>query len=668
MAPPGTQKKGKKPSHEAEKPDKKNKTAGQEAMTPEIDKNEDEVLMETHSDREVSLTVEEVKTLLEQEHNKEVPMPQETEASNPLALEQEVSRQLVKAFSPTGAVTQSIKTQLQAILTSDLPKKKIEKDEESSSPTTTYEKRPKKSKVHKNMLKSSRKSTTEPKQTSLSDHSRFSEELLTESDSGSISSGVTKANLSAFMHEFMTLKQNVKGIKIQTFLSKKVYDTLKAKGVNAQATRAVEAYLENRRTKFKARNKKNAMKRMKDNLTWPRNVRGGDEHVDNFFDDVDMLLSDLTPKEKKLHFKKSIKIMVNALPSSFEISADEVSSNKQLWSMKDFKELLYSRSFVAEKQKPKVRATKVTKSEKPSIAKPEHEVKKVKVIKLIRLGEEAHKLHLHLKNVKTGSFKAVNGIADTGSDRNIAPLSIIPKFVKLVEDPQYVFEIEFPDKTRYKAKKVILSDAMLIGKKKQENTSLVPENDFKERVELFKLFKKILNTQELKVDTVTIKNEATKIAKLEITPLSEIDTIMADELAELLDQQRDINSILIKNMLDQIPDEFNEKGLGEGNISVEQEKENMGKMISQKVEASGATKDQKAYLESILRANLSSLGLEHSNARMSYLTPIEVDLVPRHKVIKCSGYHFTNEEEEFIQRKFISLQKGGIAEPSNNPL
>eukprot|EP00924_Labyrinthula_sp_SR-Ha-C_P006655 snap_masked-scaffold_29-processed-gene-0.39-mRNA-1 protein AED:1.00 eAED:1.00 QI:0/0/0/0/1/1/2/0/476 len=476
MTPPGTQKKGKKPSHEAEKPDKKNETAGQEAMTPETDKNEDESFMETHSDREVSLTVEEVKTFLEQEHNKEVPMPQETETSNPLALEQEVSKQLVKAFSPTGAVTQSIKTQLQAILTSDvfmgtlessikkiaittvqeqLHKKKKEKDEDSSSPTATKEKRPKKSKMHKNISKSSRKDTTEPKQTSLSDPRRIIKRIRR----WKYKQWSQKTNLSAvdtlsrqyvpfaqpvklktlegtkvdeFMHEFTTLKQNVKGMKIQIFLSKKVYDTIKAKGVNVEATRAVEAYMENKRTKFKARNKKNAINGMKDNLTWLRNVIGGNEQVDNFFDDVDMFFSDLTPKEKKLHFKKIIKIMVNALPSSFEISADEVSSNKQLWSMKDFKELLYSRSFVAEKQKPKVRATKVTKSEKPSIAKPEHEVKKVKVIKLIRLGEEAHKLHLHLKNVKTGSFEVVNGIADTGSDRNIAPLSIMPKFAKSV--------------------------------------------------------------------------------------------------------------------------------------------------------------------------------------------------------------------------------------------
>eukprot|EP00924_Labyrinthula_sp_SR-Ha-C_P013238 augustus_masked-scaffold_45-processed-gene-0.0-mRNA-1 protein AED:1.00 eAED:1.00 QI:0/0/0/0/1/1/10/0/767 len=136
-------------------------------MTPETDKNEDEAFMETHSDKEVSLTVEEVKTLLDQEHNKEVPIPQESETSNPLVLEQEVSKQMVKAFSPTRAVTQSIKSQLQAILTSDvfmgtlessmkkiaittvqeqLPKK-IEKDKESLSPAVTDEKRPMKSKT-----------------------------------------------------------------------------------------------------------------------------------------------------------------------------------------------------------------------------------------------------------------------------------------------------------------------------------------------------------------------------------------------------------------------------------------------------------------------------------------------------------------------------------------
>eukprot|EP00924_Labyrinthula_sp_SR-Ha-C_P002145 snap_masked-scaffold_19-processed-gene-1.38-mRNA-1 protein AED:1.00 eAED:1.00 QI:0/-1/0/0/-1/1/1/0/196 len=70
----------------------------------------------------------------------------------------------------------------------------------------------------------------------------------------------------------------------------------------------------------------------------------------------------------------------------------------------------------------------------------------------------------------------------------------------------------------------------------------------------------------------------------------------------------------------------------------------------------------------MLRANLSSFGLEQGNAHMSYLTPVEVNLVPGHKDDKCSGYRFTNEEQEFIQRKFISLQKVGIAESSKNPL
>eukprot|EP00924_Labyrinthula_sp_SR-Ha-C_P002147 snap_masked-scaffold_19-processed-gene-1.39-mRNA-1 protein AED:1.00 eAED:1.00 QI:0/-1/0/0/-1/1/1/0/135 len=77
--------------------------------------------------------------------------------------------------------------------------------------------------------------------------------------------------------------------------------------------------------------------------------------------------------------------------------------------------------------------------------------------------------------------------------------------------------------------------------------------DSKEK-ELYKLFREIFNTQELMVDAVTIKNETIKISKLEVTPLNEIDTLMADELAELVDQQRDVKSILIKNMLDRIPD------------------------------------------------------------------------------------------------------------------
>eukprot|EP00924_Labyrinthula_sp_SR-Ha-C_P001902 augustus_masked-scaffold_30-processed-gene-2.69-mRNA-1 protein AED:0.48 eAED:0.48 QI:0/-1/0/1/-1/1/1/0/1817 len=192
--------------------------------------------------------------------------------------------------------------------------------------------------------------------------------------------------------------------------------------------------------------------------------------------------------------------------------------------------------------------------------------------------------------------------------------------------------------------------------------------EFSLKKEIFNLCKKILNVQDIKIDLLTIPDSAVKARKLEVTPLSEIDTVVADELAAIVDKQEDIKPILIKNMLDRIPEEFNEKGLGEGNISEEQEKQNINEMIRSKVEACEAAKEEKTLLDKILRSNLASFGLEQSNARMSYLTPIEVDLIPGHKVIKCSGYHFTNEEEEFIQRKFISLQKAGIAEPSKNPL
>eukprot|EP00924_Labyrinthula_sp_SR-Ha-C_P012342 augustus_masked-scaffold_10-processed-gene-3.4-mRNA-1 protein AED:1.00 eAED:1.00 QI:0/0/0/0/1/1/3/0/491 len=441
MAPPTKQKKDKDPTQEAKKSDEKSETAVQDAVTPDTDKPEEEAFMETHSDKEESFTVEEVKTFLEQERIKDISLTPELHSSNALALEQEVRNQLVNVFSPTGAATESIKTQLQSVLTSDVfmgtvesrmkniaitvyqehvTKKNNIGDETSLTLPEVTANKTKKPKTHKEKAKS-KKTTHEVGSILHSDQSHSTVETPSHSDTGTLS-----------IYDFEAKRKRNQNTNL---LIKKVYDTLRAKGAKVQATKEVEAYLENRRSKFKVRNKKNVIKRMKDNLRWPKNVIGGDEQVDNFFDDVDMFLSDLTPKKKKLHFKKIIKIMVNALPASFEISADEVSYNKQLWSMKEFKELLYSRSFVADKHKPKVRATKLTRIEKPTTSKPKRQ---------------------------DSSFEAVNGIADTGSDRNISPLSIIPKYAKSVEDPQYVFEIEFPDKTRYQVKKVVLADAMLV--------------------------------------------------------------------------------------------------------------------------------------------------------------------------------------------------------------
>eukprot|EP00924_Labyrinthula_sp_SR-Ha-C_P015571 snap_masked-scaffold_4-processed-gene-3.23-mRNA-1 protein AED:1.00 eAED:1.00 QI:0/-1/0/0/-1/1/1/0/117 len=69
-----------------------------------------------------------------------------------------------------------------------------------------------------------------------------------------------------------------------------------------------------------------------------------------------------------------------------------------------------------------------------------------------------------MKDPSSGSFQKVKGIADTGAERNISTLETLGKFVLEVEDPRYVLEVEFPDKTMHPVHKVSKARVMLVQK------------------------------------------------------------------------------------------------------------------------------------------------------------------------------------------------------------
>eukprot|EP00924_Labyrinthula_sp_SR-Ha-C_P013306 snap_masked-scaffold_45-processed-gene-1.24-mRNA-1 protein AED:1.00 eAED:1.00 QI:0/-1/0/0/-1/1/1/0/231 len=52
---------------------------------------------------------------------------------------------------------------------------------------------------------------------------------------------------------------------------------------------------------------------------------------------------------------------------------------------------------------------------------------------------------------------------------------------------------------------------------------------------------------------------------------------------------------------------------------------------------------------------------------MSNLTPIECELQQGHPPIISAGYHLTEQEEHFLERKFEALANAGICVPAKNP-
>eukprot|EP00924_Labyrinthula_sp_SR-Ha-C_P001501 augustus_masked-scaffold_55-processed-gene-1.61-mRNA-1 protein AED:1.00 eAED:1.00 QI:0/0/0/0/1/1/2/0/500 len=73
-------------------------------------------------------------------------------------------------------------------------------------------------------------------------------------------------------------------------------------------------------------------------------------------------------------------------------------------------------------------------------------------------------IELLMKDPGSGSFQKVKGIADTGAERNMSTLEVLGKFVMEVEDPRYVLEVEFPDKTVHPVHKVAKAYVMLVQK------------------------------------------------------------------------------------------------------------------------------------------------------------------------------------------------------------
>eukprot|EP00924_Labyrinthula_sp_SR-Ha-C_P014671 snap_masked-scaffold_74-processed-gene-0.35-mRNA-1 protein AED:1.00 eAED:1.00 QI:0/-1/0/0/-1/1/1/0/202 len=160
---------------------------------------------------------------------------------------------------------------------------------------------------------------------------------------------------------------------------------------------------------------------------------------------------------------------------------------------------------------------------------------------------------------------------------------------------------------------------------------------------------------------------AAKVANLKVIPFEEVED---EHFAKLEKDEAPHKAlpILISNMVDNIPEEFNEIGIGEGNVGGKEEEELLSKTISEKTQESELSEKGRMKLHLLLAEHTGSLGLKQSNAQMSLMTPIEVTLKSGSRVLRADGYHLQPEQEKFLELKFKALQQASIVEPAKNPI
>eukprot|EP00924_Labyrinthula_sp_SR-Ha-C_P015563 augustus_masked-scaffold_4-processed-gene-3.53-mRNA-1 protein AED:1.00 eAED:1.00 QI:0/0/0/0/1/1/2/0/621 len=130
----------------------------------------------------------------------------------------------------------------------------------------------------------------------------------------------------------------------------------------------------------------------------------------------------------------------------------------------------------------------------------------------------------------------------------------------------------------------------------------------------------------------------------------------------------EVTPILLSNMLENVPDTFEEVEIGKENIK-EDEEEVLIKEMTKKKLCQAVVSDKEAdVLEKLILQNREAWGLKQTNAQMSSLTPIEVSLIKDHQVLRSDGYHQPPEAEDFLELKLAALRKAGIVERSSNPI
>eukprot|EP00924_Labyrinthula_sp_SR-Ha-C_P010882 snap_masked-scaffold_47-processed-gene-0.18-mRNA-1 protein AED:1.00 eAED:1.00 QI:0/0/0/0/1/1/2/0/217 len=168
-----------------------------------------------------------------------------------------------------------------------------------------------------------------------------------------------------------------------------------------------------------------------------------EDQIYTFMDEAMKILKFLNKEQMNRNRKKILKTILSKVPEAFNFNVDEMLLDVKELDLLKLRSKMIKRRFVLREKAVK---QKQNTGLKTSHLPPYH-------------NEEYKKRNKQYANVK--------GIADTGADYNVSSLQALEQYTIKTEDPQYIKEVQFPDKAKKQVKKVVYARAML----KQGETS-----------------------------------------------------------------------------------------------------------------------------------------------------------------------------------------------------
>eukprot|EP00924_Labyrinthula_sp_SR-Ha-C_P003705 snap_masked-scaffold_3-processed-gene-2.40-mRNA-1 protein AED:1.00 eAED:1.00 QI:0/-1/0/0/-1/1/1/0/569 len=276
---------------------------------------------------------------------------------------------------------------------------------------------------------------------------------------------LTYQAIAAFVHDFTNLKANVPSLNACGLLAKEVADILQLRGVDIRDSNAIMRYFVRHLQQFEKLEKKRTLKNLKTKLNWEVGSKNPIEQIYHFFDEVLKLLKYLSKEEQRSHQKKILKIILQKVPKKFEVDYDELMMCGKNISIKELKSILLKRWFVLEEgenkegEKIERRMNKNKKDKRPQRNKQAPMI--AYRINVRRVGNDARNITLLAFDINKKEYVQVPGLADTGADRNVSSLKAMERYKIKEEDPLFVKEVEFPDKSVKKVAKVITAKIKL---------------------------------------------------------------------------------------------------------------------------------------------------------------------------------------------------------------
>eukprot|EP00924_Labyrinthula_sp_SR-Ha-C_P007193 snap_masked-scaffold_8-processed-gene-11.17-mRNA-1 protein AED:1.00 eAED:1.00 QI:0/-1/0/0/-1/1/1/0/246 len=191
-----------------------------------------------------------------------------------------------------------------------------------------------------------------------------------------------------------------------------------------------------------------------------------EDQIYTFIDDAMKIPKFLDKDQMNRNQKKILKTILSKIPEAFNFNVDEMLLDVKELNLLKLRSKMMKRRFVLRVKVNKTKQVSGLKTSHLPLYQHEDErkrkqFKKVGCVILRRIGKEATPINLILFHLSNKQYIQVNGIADTGADYNVSSIQALRDFTIKTEDPQYIKEVQFPDKSQKRVEKVVYTRAML---------------------------------------------------------------------------------------------------------------------------------------------------------------------------------------------------------------